>query len=98
VRLDAAVSAQDRDNLPPTLTVSGVTGQAASKTRGTRIVLHLRVANGRIEAAGFETLGCPHAIAASALVAEDLEGRAVGELADYSAAFLDKALPLPAEP
>src|SRR5690606_26025168 len=72
-------------------------GAAASKPRASEVRLHLRVGNGRIEAAGFHVLACPHTIAAAALVCADIEGRRIDELAGYAAGFLDAALPLPAD-
>ncbi|HEX7047578.1 MAG TPA: iron-sulfur cluster assembly scaffold protein [Gammaproteobacteria bacterium] len=72
-------------------------GEAESRTRLSRIRLHLRVSDDVVEAAGFEALGCPHTIAAAELACEDLEGRKRDELAGYDARFLEAALPLPAE-
>ena len=72
-------------------------GKATSAARGTRVVLHLRVTDGRVEAAGFELLGCPHALAAADLVCEDLAGKLLAALGDYEAGFLAEALSLPAE-
>lgn len=72
-------------------------GQAESRPRHARVVLHLRVAGDQVEAAGFEALGCPHTIAAAELVCADLRGRPVTALAHYDARFLDAALPLPAD-
>ena len=72
-------------------------GSAVSKPRSSRVRLYFRADNGVIQAAGFEVLGCPHALAAADLVCEDLEGRQEAELAGYEAAFLGEALPLPAD-
>lgn len=72
-------------------------GEASSIPRGSRVRLHLRIADGVVEAAGFEALGCPHTVAAAELACADLEGRRRDEVAAYDAAFLEAALPLPAE-
>lgn len=72
-------------------------GRAASPSRHAHVALHLRVAAEQVEEAGFEALGCPHLVAGAELVCRDLRGRAVSELSAYSAAFLDRALPLPPE-
>lgn len=72
-------------------------GEAESRARSSRVRLHLALREGRVEQAGFEVLGCPHAIAAADLVCEDIEGRELAELARYDAGFLDTVLPLPAE-
>ncbi|HEX7030082.1 MAG TPA: iron-sulfur cluster assembly scaffold protein [Gammaproteobacteria bacterium] len=72
-------------------------GEAVSKARGSRIRLHLRIADGAVAAAGFEAKGCPHAIAAAELACQDLEGRRFEALAKYDARFLETALPLPAD-
>lgn len=72
-------------------------GTAESAARGAKVRLHLRITEDRVEAAGFEALGCPHTIAAASRVAEDLPGRRLDELAAYTAGWLDRELPLPAE-
>lgn len=72
-------------------------GEAESKPRASRIRVYLRVADGLVEAAGFEARGCPHTIAAASLVCADLEGRSSEMLVDYDARFVEAALPLPAE-
>jgi NifU-like protein involved in Fe-S cluster formation len=48
---------------------------------GDTLRLYARVANGRIEAAGFHTLGCVAAIAASSVLTELLAGRTLDEAA-----------------
>lgn len=72
-------------------------GHAVSKPRASCVSVHLRIAGGAVEAAGFRALGCPHLIGAADLVCEDLVGRALPALRDYNARFLDTALPLPAD-
>lgn len=79
------------------LTVASLVGEADSKSRHARVRLHLKVTAGKVEAVGFEALGCPHLISGSELVAQDLEGRRTADLGAYDAGFLDDALPLPAE-
>lgn len=77
-------------------TAANLVGEADSKSRHAQVRLHLKVTAGKVEEAGFEALGCPHLIAGSELVAQDLRGRMAAELDGYDAAFLDAALPLPA--
>lgn len=76
---------------------ANLAGSAVSRPRASRVRVHLRIAGGVVEAAGFQALGCPHTIAAADLVCADLIGRALAELHDYNAGFLEAALPLPAE-
>lgn len=76
---------------------SNLIGEAHSRSRHARVRLRLRLNAGKVEVAGFEALGCPHLIAGSELVAQDLQGRIAADLVAYHAGFLDDALPLPAE-
>lgn len=72
-------------------------GRAENRARGSWLRLYLRAAAGRVEDAGFHALGCPHTVAAAALACDRLAGRNLAELIEYSADFLELALPLPAE-
>lgn len=61
---------------PEGCTHSGVVGTPGD---GPFLAIHLVVANGIIRAAGFNTWGCPAAIACGSCLAEMLEGRSVEE-------------------
>ena len=54
-----------------------VSGAAAEPLSGSVIRWHLRAAAGRIEEARYEVRGCPHTIAAAALIAAELTGRPI---------------------
>lgn len=72
-------------------------GKAASRPRASEVAFHLRDAAGRVAAAGFTALGCPHLIAGADLVCERLPGLTLAQLAVFDGSFLDAALPLPPE-
>ena len=54
-------------------------GAAGETSRGVRVEFEARVRGGRIVECRFRTYGCPHVIAAASWVAEQAEGRAVGD-------------------
>ncbi len=54
-----------------------VAGEAEDRALHVWVRFELQLAEGVIEAAGFQAFGCPHTIAAASAVAEWLEGRAV---------------------
>ena len=72
------------------------TGEAAEPLTGTRVRLHLRAADGRVTACRYEVRGCPHTVAAAALVAARLPGRPVAGL-DVEPAGLARELEAPTE-
>jgi NifU-like protein involved in Fe-S cluster formation len=55
------------------------------------------VQGGRIRAARFSVVGCPHAVAAAAWVAEWLEGRGAEALAQLDIHAIARALDVPPE-
>jgi hypothetical protein len=55
-------------------------GEAREPLSATHVRWHLKAAAGRITAVRYEVRGCPHTIAAAALVAAQLAGRPVTEL------------------
>lgn len=57
-----------------------VSGSAGQENQGLRIWLAARIVDGRIAEARFKAYGCPHTIAMAAWTAEQLAGKAVGEL------------------
>ena len=73
-----------------------VAGEAAEPLTGTRVRVHLRAEGGRVAACRYEVRGCPHTIAAAALVAARLPGRPVAGL-DVEPAALARELGAPAE-
>jgi NifU-like protein involved in Fe-S cluster formation len=53
-------------------------GEAAEPLTGTRVRIHLHAAGGRIDGCRYQVRGCPHTVAACALVAARLPGQPVG--------------------
>jgi NifU-like protein involved in Fe-S cluster formation len=58
-----------------------VSGEAREPLSATHVRWHLKAEAGRIAAARYEVRGCPHTVAAAALIADQLPGRPVTELA-----------------
>jgi NifU-like protein involved in Fe-S cluster formation len=56
-----------------------LSGGAGETGRGVRVEFEARVRGGVIAECRFRAFGCPHVIAAASWVAEQAEGRAVGE-------------------
>ena len=56
-----------------------VSGGAGETGRGVRVEFEARVRDGRIAECRFRAYGCPHVIAAASWVAEQAEGRRVGD-------------------
>jgi NifU-like protein involved in Fe-S cluster formation len=56
-----------------------VSGGAGEIGRGVRVEFEARVRDGRIVECRFRAYGCPHVIAAASWVAEQAEGRRVGD-------------------
>jgi hypothetical protein len=54
-------------------------GEAGGRQHGTHVKYHLQVLDGIVKAARFQAYGCPHTLAACALVAERLQGRPVAQ-------------------
>lgn len=55
-----------------------VTAEAAESLTGTRVRWHVRARGGVLTDARYQVRGCPHTVAAAALVAAGLKGRPVG--------------------
>ena len=55
-------------------------GAAREPLSGTEVRVHLRLAAGRVAELRYEVRGCPHTIAACALLATELPGRSLGDL------------------
>jgi hypothetical protein len=57
-----------------------VSGEAREPLSATHVRWHLRCLDGRVMEACYEVRGCPHTVAAAALVAADLIGRPNADL------------------
>lgn len=71
-------------------------GEAGSPEQGAWVVFEARLAGGRVVAAAFRAFGCPHVIAAAALVAGRMTGSPPEQAADFDAHALAAELELPA--
>lgn len=67
-------------------------GESRDSTCGDLARFYLRVADGRVVEARFQTYGCGPSIAASSLATELARGRAVNELAALTPAVVETAL------
>jgi nitrogen fixation protein NifU and related proteins len=67
-------------------------GESQDATCGDLARFHLRVIDGRVAEARFQTYGCGPSIAASSLATQLAQGRPVAELAELTAAVVEQAL------
>jgi nitrogen fixation NifU-like protein len=67
-------------------------GEAGNPVCGDRMRLYLRIADGRVKEARFQTFGCSVAIAASSMLTELVLGRTTGELAQITNREIVEAL------
>jgi nitrogen fixation protein NifU and related proteins len=67
-------------------------GESQDPSCGDLARFYLRVLDGRIAEARFQTYGCGPSIAASSLATELVQGRAVGELAELTPLAVERAL------
>ena len=74
-----------------------IEARVGSVAQGTSFHLSARVDAGTATAVRFEAYGCPHCIAAASWATEQLAGRPMGELADWSWRDVAQALDVPAE-
>lgn len=74
-----------------------VHGEAAALDRGAWVRFDARLAGGRIADCSFRAWGCPHALAACALAAEAVVGRAPDDGIATDARRLAEALAVPRE-
>lgn len=70
-------------------------GEAAALDRGAWVRFEARVAGGRIEECRFRAFGCPHTLAAAALVAGVLRARPLDDAHAIDAASLARELDAP---
>jgi nitrogen fixation NifU-like protein len=69
-----------------------LTGLAGSPGRGAFLVLYLKIQDGRISAAQYQTYGCGPTIAAGSMLTEMILGRTIGECRILTAEDLIRAL------
>jgi NifU-like protein involved in Fe-S cluster formation len=74
-----------------------VHGEAMALDRGAWVRYEARIASGRIVDCAFRAWGCPHTLAAAALVASQMVGQGVGTGAAFDARRLARELDAPAE-
>ena len=67
-------------------------GESEDSSCGDLARFYLRVLDGRIAEARFQTYGCGPSIAASSLATELVQGRPVGELAELTPLAVERAL------
>ena len=72
-----------------------VSAEAGEPLTATRVRWHLSVTAGIVREARYEVRGCPHTVAALALIAADLKGRAVEGL-DVDLTAVSRQLAAPA--
>ena len=75
-----------------TLPDADLVGEAGNPVCGDRMRLYLKVENGRVVAARFQTFGCSVAIAASSMLTVLLQGKTLAEAAALSNADVVAAL------
>jgi hypothetical protein len=76
---------------------SVVSAEALAIERGAWVRFEARVEDGRISACRFRAFGCPHTLAAAALVARALSAPAPADRGGIDAAWLARELDAPAE-
>lgn len=69
-----------------------VTGVAGQPNKGSFLILYLRLEGDRIAEASFQTYGCPPAIAAGSLLAQELAGATRDEATRWTAERVEGAL------
>ena len=74
-----------------------VYGEAMALDRGAWIRFEARIEDGRVAACAFRAWGCPHTLAAAALVASRMQGRGIDGGPVFDARSLAAELDAPAE-
>jgi nitrogen fixation protein NifU and related proteins len=69
-----------------------LTGHAGTPGRGAFLILFLRIADGRIAAAKYHTVGCGPTIASGSMLSELVVGRSIAECGAVTAEDLIEAL------
>jgi NifU-like protein involved in Fe-S cluster formation len=76
---------------------SVVSGEAIALDRGAWVRFEARIEGGRVADCAFRAFGCPHTLAAAALVAESLRAGPLGDAPATDAASLARELDAPPE-
>jgi NifU-like protein involved in Fe-S cluster formation len=71
--------------------------RAQAEDQGVRMCLCATQAAGVVSELRFKAWGCPHVIAAAEAFCAEYQGRAVGELLEFSAFGLMQSLPVPVQ-
>ena len=74
-----------------------VSGEAVALDRGAWVRFEARIVDGRVADCAFRAFGCPHTLAAAAIVAQSLRARSVADALAIDAARLARELDAPAE-
>ena len=69
-----------------------LTGHAGTPRRGAFLILYLRVADGRIAASKYHTVGCGPTIACGSMLSELVVGRSIDDCRELTAENLIEAL------
>jgi nitrogen fixation NifU-like protein len=69
-----------------------VTGHAGAPGRGPFLILYLRIAEGQVAAAKFQTYGCGPTIACGSMLTELITGRPIAECLELTPDALSQAL------
>jgi NifU-like protein involved in Fe-S cluster formation len=72
-------------------------GEAGSVARGTWVRLKLKIQDARVTDARFRVYGCPHTVAATAWLAQQVFGRSANALLPEGIATLCRPLEVPVE-
>jgi len=88
---------EERFRRPATALGIAIGGAAGSGGQGAVVRFSADLDAGRLCNVGFRACACPHIIAACSLVAEQLDGMAVGKLADLELAEMLQELEIPIE-
>ncbi len=76
---------------------TAVHGEAMALDRGAWVRFDARIEDGRVVDCSFRAWGCPHTLAAAALIASRLQGEGIGSEAAFDALRLAGELGAPAE-
>jgi NifU-like protein involved in Fe-S cluster formation len=74
-----------------------VRGEAGGIAEGAWVRFHLRIAGGAVKAALFQAWGCPHTLAVTAWLTEQLPGRSLTDLIPGTPAAWLEAMDVPVE-
>jgi NifU-like protein involved in Fe-S cluster formation len=72
-------------------------GAAEDRSLNVWVRFQVQLKDSTIQQVRFQAYGCPHSLAASDLIASELEGRALGALVDIDLDAIGRAISLPRE-